>query len=200
MEREKNDRIWEIAERNQRRARELVRELDIVGLWQRAGARVNLIGSLRTGLLVKHRDIDFHVYSPVLSVKESLSAIAPLLRNPSAVRLEYANGIRTDEKCIEWHLWVRDRDGRSWQIDMIHIQSGSFYDGYFEKAAERITALLTPQTKETILRLKYETPEREKVMGIEYCRAVLQDGVRTYGEFVRWREEHPVSGVSEWMP
>ena len=194
------DEILERAHRDQSRAWEMIHELDLLGIWQRAGFRVNLVGSLKMGLLAKHRDIDFHVYSPILSVKESLSVILHLLGNPSVVRFEYANRIDTDEKCIEWHLWVRDRDAKSWQVDMIHIRSGSFYDGYFEKIAERISAVLTMQTKKTILKLKYETPEEEKVMGIEYYQAVLQDGVRDYREFMDWRKEHPVSGIVEWIP
>ena len=65
---------------------------------------------------------------------------------------------------------------------------------------DRIAAVLTDQTRETILRLKYETPETEKIMGIEYYQAVLRDGVRTYAEFEAWRAANPVTGVLEWMP
>ncbi len=39
---------------------------------------------------------------------------------------------------------------------MIHTPQGSAYDGYFERVADRIAAVLTDQTRETILRLKYE--------------------------------------------
>ena len=48
---------------------------------------------------------------------------------------------------------------------MIHIRKGSRYDGYFEKVAERISSVLTDETKRTILQLKNETPESEKIMG-----------------------------------
>ena len=60
--------------------------------------------------------------------------------------------------------------------------------------------VLTDRTRETILRLKYETPEAEKIMGIEYYQAVLRDGVGTYTEFEAWRAAHPVTGILEWMP
>ena len=83
---------------------------------------------------------------------------------------------------------------------MIHIRKGSRYDGYFEHVAERISAVLTEETRNTILQLKYETPETEKIMGVEYYQAVLQDGVRDYAEFKAWREAHPVTGVLEWIP
>ena len=54
--------------------------------------------------------------------------------------------------------WFQDPDNELWQIDMIHIVKGSRYDGYFEKMAERITAVLTDETRQAILKLKYETP------------------------------------------
>ena len=48
-------------------------------------------------------------------------------------------------------------------MDMIHIREGSRYDGYFEKVAQRISEIMTDEIRETILRLKYETPETEKI-------------------------------------
>ena len=72
--------------------------------------------------------------------------------------------------------------------------------GYFERVADRIAAVLTPETREAILRLKYETPDGEKIPGIAYYRAVLADGVRSHAEFTVWLREHPVEGIVEWMP
>ena len=37
-------------------------------------------------------------------------------------------------------------------------------------------------------------------MGVEYYQAVLRGGVRTLADFIRWRQEHPVTGIVEWMP
>ena len=61
-------------------------------------------------------------------------------------------------------------------MDMIHIREGSRYDGYFEKVAQRISEIMTDEIRETILRLKYETPETEKIIGVEYYQAVIRDG------------------------
>lgn len=83
---------------------------------------------------------------------------------------------------------------------MIHIEKGSRYDGYFEQVAARISATLTDETRNTILRLKWKTPDTEKIAGIEYYQAVLRDGIRTFADFVRWRQDHPLTGVVEWMP
>ena len=164
------------------------------------GAKVNLVGSLRTGLLMKHRDIDFHIYTSPLDLSASFRAMAELAENTSIKKIEYTNLLHTAEACIEWHAWYQDMEGELWQMDMIHIQEGSRYDGYFERAAERISAVLTDEMRLAILKLKYETPDTEKIMGVEYYQAVIQDGVRSYPEFEEWRRLHPAVGVVEWVP
>lgn len=192
--------ILDIAERNQQKAWEVVEKTNIIQIWESIGARINLVGSLRTGLLMKHRDIDFHIYTSPFSLSNSFRAMAELAENTSIKKIECVNLLHTVEACVEWHAWYQDMEGELWQIDMIHIREGSRYDGYFEKVAERISAVLTDETKQAILKLKYETPDTEKIMGVEYYLAVIRDGVRSYPEFEEWRKMHPVAGVVEWMP
>lgn len=192
--------MLELHERNIRVAWDVVRDLDVEGAWGSIGAAVNLVGSLKTGLLMKHRDIDFHIYTDALDVAESYRAMAGIAGNPAVERVEYRNLIDTEEACIEWHAWCRDKNGDVWQIDMIHILRGSAYDGFAERAARNIAATLTPEAKNIILRLKYETPDDEKVMGIEYYLAVLRDGVTSFPEFVAWRESHPMTEIVLWAP
>lgn len=190
----------EIATLNQQKAWSIIKDSRIIQIWESVGAKVNLVGSLKTGLLMKHRDIDFHIYSSPLNLSDSFRAMAMLAENPSVQKIEYTNLLDTEEECIEWHAWYQDREGELWQIDMIHIREGSRYDGYFEKVAERISAVLTDEMRCAILHLKNETPEDEKIMGIEYYQAVIRDGVRSYSDFEEWRMQHPVTGVVEWMP
>lgn len=192
--------LLDIATLNQQKARSIIKDTRIIPIWESVGAKVNLVGSLKTGLLMKHRDIDFHIYSSALNLSDSFRAMAVLAENPSVQKIEYTNLLDTEEECIEWHAWYQDREGELWQIDMIHIREGSRYDGYFEKVAERISAVLTDEMRRVILHLKYETPEDEKIMGIEYYQAVIRDGVRSYSDFEEWRMQHPVTGVVEWMP
>ncbi|WP_342384037.1 phosphoglycerate mutase family protein [Bacteroides ovatus] len=192
--------IFELAKRNQQKAWEIIEDTRIVRIWEGIGAKVNLVGSLRTGLLMKHRDIDFHIYTSPLDLSASFRAMAELAENTSIKRIEYTNLLHTAEACIEWHAWYQDMEGELWQMDMIHIQEGSRYDGYFERVAERISAVLTDEMRLAILKLKYETPDTEKIMGVEYYQAVIQDGVRSYPEFEEWRRLHPAVGVVEWMP
>lgn len=189
-----------IAARNQQKAWEIIRQTNIISIWESIGAEINLVGSLRTGLLCTHHDIDFHIYSSPLQVADSFRAMAALAENPRIRKIEYTNLAATEEACLEWHAWYEDAPGECWKLDMIHIRKGSRYDGYFEKVAEQISAVLTDEQKEAILRLKYQTPATEELMGIVYYQAVIRDGVRTYAEFETWKKQHPVTGIIEWMP
>ena len=192
--------IFDIAKQNQEKAWQVIKDTNIIQIWENAGAKINLVGSLSTGLLMKHRDIDFHIYSSPLNLADSFLAMAKLAENPFIKRIECANLLHTAEACIEWHAWYQHDKDELWQIDMIHIRKGSRYDGYFEKVAQRISEVMTDEMREAILKLKYKTPETEKIIGVEYYQAVIQDGVREYEEFMEWRKHHPITGVVEWMP
>ena len=186
-----------LSERTRNRAVDVIRRTDVIGIWRRAGAEVNIVGSLAMDLMMTHRDIDLHVYSSPLTVNESFAAMARLAENTSIGKIECRNLLHTDEACVEWHAEYYDQSGETWQIDMIHIMKGSRYDGYFERMAERIKAALTDETRLAILRLKHDTPESEHVPGVEYYMAVLRDGVRTMPEFRQWRKEHSCEGIIE---
>ncbi|WP_319498306.1 hypothetical protein [uncultured Cohaesibacter sp.] len=149
---------------------------------------------------MKHRDIDFHVYTDVLDVAKSFAAVAKIAAHPNVTRLSYLNLMNTDEHCLEWHVWYQKPGDVEWQIDMIHILKGSAFDGVFEEVADRICAVLTPETRLAILDLKYQTPDDEKIMGIVYYMAVLRDGVRNYAEFSAWRQANPTDGIILWKP
>ena len=138
------DTIERIARHNRWRAEEVIRDSRLAEIWRSVGAEVRQVGSLRSGLLMKHRDIDFHIYSSPLRLEESFAAMAQLAADPAVGRIECRNLLATDEACVEWHATYRDRDGDEWQLDMIHIVRGSRYDGYFEHVADRIAAALTP--------------------------------------------------------
>lgn len=190
----------QIALRNSERAKQIIEEVGIRRAWETIGATVNLVGSLRMGLMMKHKDIDFHIYTPTLDIAESYRAMSLIASHPAIVSTCCNNLADTDEHCLEWHANYRDKDGSIWQLDLIHILQGTHYDGYFEHMADRISELLTEETKDTVLRLKWETPEQEKIMGVEYYHAVIGHGIRTYPEFVQWRKAHPAEGIVEWIP
>ena len=66
--------------------------------------------------------------------------------------------------------------------------------------ADRITAVITPEERDAVLRLKYETPETEIIHGVEYYEAVIADGVRTMPELQCWLKEHRKKPQYYWIP
>ena len=196
---EKTNNIEVIAQNNLEKAALVIEKSGVLEAWGSIGATVNQVGSMAMGLLMKHRDIDFHIYTDKLDIAESFKAVQKICTNPAVTRMEYRNLVDTEEACLEFHVWFM-LDNEEWQIDMIQILKGSQFDGYFENVAERIKAVLTPEIRHTILELKYLTPDDEHIMGIEYYQAVIADNVKTYPEFVQWREKHPATGIVTWCP
>ncbi|TVL63932.1 phosphoglycerate mutase family protein [Brachyspira hyodysenteriae] len=195
------NKIMEIANNNQKKAFSIIKELDIEKTFKNIGARINLVCSLKMGLLMKNMDIDFHVYSSTLNIEKSFSAISKIASNNKIQKVTYSNLIETDEHCIEWHLFYQGNDidnNEIWQIDIIHILEGSYYDGYFEKVSDDIMSMLTEEKRNIILKLKYETPDNIKIMGIEYYKAVLKYDIKTFDEFIKWRDKQLFNGIIEF--
>lgn len=194
------DNFLQIAKQNQSEAWKIIKKLDIEKVWKSIGAEINLVGSLKSGLLMKHLDIDFHVYSDIVSIEKSFSVILKLIKNPAIKKFTFRNLLNTEEDCLEWHIFYEDEFKRIWQIDIIHIQKDSKYYGYFEKVADRIISVMTEDMKSTILKLKYETPDNKKIMGIEYYRAVIADGIKSYNDFLNWYDKNMNDGIIDWCP
>lgn len=198
--------LFERSEKAAEAARRLLERCGVVAIWKKLGATVNLVGSLRMGLTTPNRrDVDLHIYSDQVDVAESFRAVGALASRPGVRRVEFANFLATEERCVQWRVGLVDpsepeETALEWALDLIHIERNSKYDGYFEDVADRIAAALTPETKRAILTIKEAAPDAEKIAGIEIYRAVLEGGVRDWAAFVAWRRERPVDGVLEWSP
>lgn len=182
-------------------AHRVLDESKIRDVWLSAGCRVNLIGSLAMGLMAEHRDIDLHIYSPHLTTVQSFSVMAQIASDPAVREIKCINGLHTDEHCIAWHLIYRSASGADWQLDLIHIDEGTRFDGFFEQMARRITEVLTPEQRLAILRLKFETPPEMDLHGVEYYEGVIAHGITTLDRLWEWaqrRRREP--GEHYWIP
>ena len=186
------------AQKNEPHAHAVIRKSGIIPAWKNIGAEINLVGSLKIGTLGKHPDIDFHTYTPELDIRQSFAVMAQIAQNPQARRIEFVNLADTEECCFEWHIWFDDNNGTLWQIDIIQIKRGTKYDGYFEKQAEEIKAAMSEEMRQTIIRRKFETPDNFKIAGIEYYKAVIQDGITNFDDFMKWRKSHNFEGIIKW--
>ncbi|WP_320169425.1 hypothetical protein [Maridesulfovibrio sp.] len=192
--------IDELAAYNQQRAQHVLDETGILNIWSDCGIRAELVGSMRMGLLMRHLDIDMHVYSDPFSIAAGFEAMSRLAQNPRVRHIEYTNLLDAEDQCLEWHAWYDAPDGDTWQIDMMQIHADSRYAGYFERVADAIRASLTPETRSAILGIKNEIPEGQKIMSIEVYQAVLRDGVRNFIDFMEWKKRIPAQEIIEWMP
>lgn len=192
--------ILEMAEYNQHAAWKILENAGIIPAWESIGATVHLVGSLKTGLLMKSRDIDLHIYTEQLCIKDSFTVMQQLAAKLPLQEIYYKNLIDTEEECIEWHALYEDTEKNSWKFDMIHIRRGSKYDGTVEEVTDAIIERLTPELRKTILQITYDIPDHLQIPGIEIYQAVFTGNARNYVEMEQWRKTHPFIHSLEWMP
>ena len=197
-----------IAERNLRRAKEIIAELGVEEAWKSVGGTANLVGSVRTGLLMSNLDIDFHVYSgdsrgesAEAQLQDGFAAMAKIASRKGMQKIECYNFLGEEDRSFDWHLFYADTDERTWKIDIIHIMNDSAYKGKFERVAEKISAALTPEFRKSILKIKWDGMQRGvQVVGIEVYKAVIEDAVRTFDEFQAWKAETACDRILQWEP
>ena len=192
--------ILELALHNQQTAWTILEHTGIIPAWQRIGATVHLVGSLKSGLLAKSKDIDLHIYTDTLDIAASFSVMQKLAERLSLREVQYKNLIHTEEECIEWHTIYKDENMDTWKFDMIHIRKGSKYDGVVEKVTAAIMNRLTPELRKTILQIKFNVPDGVMIPGIEIYYAVFTGGVRSYEELEQYRKTNPLINSLDWMP
>lgn len=193
--------IIEQSDKKVARAYEVLAESCIREIWERNGATVNVIGSVAMGLIINHNDIDLHVYSSGITEESSFAITAQMAKNPGITEMTCINGLHTDEHCVAWHCKYTTRNGEEWKFDIIHIEKGTRYDGFFELMAERVKAQLTEDIRETILQLKVMTPADEKISGVEYYEAVIEHNISDYDSFTKWLTEQRSNPRADyWMP
>ena len=192
--------IFELSDASSVKAQKVLKESGIAEVWKRAGCKVNIVGSLRMGLMASHRDIDLHVYSKGITAKESFAIMSEIAENPRVTEIKCINGLHTDEHCVAWHVMYSAEDGEIWQFDIIHIEEGSEYDNYFERMADRIKEVITEDQRYLILKLKFEAPAESGYHGVEFYEAVIKDGVKNLEEFQAWVKLHRLKPPYYWIP
>ncbi len=196
----KDSELFELSRQMRQAASKVLADLNITEYCREIDGSLNIVGSLKTDLMLNHRDIDLHFYTSEPMVEKSFAFMKCLAENNAIKDIQYKNLLDTKEECIEWHLWYEAEKGITWKLDIIHIRKGSFYDGFFEAVTDKVIQKLTPETKEIILRIKYELGEKSNVPGIQIYHAVLEHGVKNYADFIQWQRENPLDSILEWVP
>lgn len=55
--------IIKLSQQNQKLAWEILDESNVIPIWESIGAKINIVGSLKTGLMMRSLDIDIHIYT-----------------------------------------------------------------------------------------------------------------------------------------
>lgn len=192
--------LFNISKQYEEQAWEVIRDTRIIEIWESVGCKVNPVGSLRIGVMMKNVDIDFHIYSDPFSLSNSFKAMSLFAEQKGVKEIYYSNLLDADDMCIEWHAFYENKQNIRWKFDMIHILKESPYAGVFEETAEKIKAALTDETRRAILEIKNAVPAGEKVMGILIYKAVIKDGIRDYHSFRDWLLVNKCDGIELWRP
>ena len=192
--------IFELSARILHQASVVLERTSIIRSWERIGAIVNIVGSLKSGLMIRNRDIDLHIYTDRVDVAESFSVMREIAVRLNLSEIDYKNLINTQEECIEWHDVYQDEESNIWKFDMIHIRKGSKYDGVVENVTDSIIKKLTPEIRYKILSIKNDVPEGEIIPGIEIYHAVFTGNIGSYDEFKIWQKINPLANSLDWMP
>ncbi|OPZ78750.1 MAG: hypothetical protein BWY78_00409 [Alphaproteobacteria bacterium ADurb.Bin438] len=142
-------------------------------------------------------DIDFHVYSDEFNIKKSITSISKIAFHKDVIKFTYKNLIDTEEECFEWHFFVKHK-GEIWQIDIIHIKKNSLFDGLFEKVTDKIIKILNHKTRLAILKIKYDATF--KIPGVFIYKAVINDNIENYQDFLKWYEINKNDNLLNWTP
>ncbi len=195
------ENLENISKKNIEKAFEIIAELKIYEIWKRLNSTCNLVGSVRSGLLMDKLDIDFHTYSDDFSIEKSFQAISKIAENPKIKEVTYRNLLDAEDMCLEWHLWYEETPERIWTIDMMHIKNDSAYAGAIERVTEKIKSVVTQKQKQAILKIKWESKrQKEKFIGIDIYQAVIEEGIETFEDFKTWHNNHNRPAISMWEP
>jgi len=196
-----HDKINTLAKQNLVKAFQIIEELQIQKIWEELHSTCHLVGSVKTGLLLTHLDIDFHVYSENFSIAQSFKAIAKISDYPSIKEVTYKNLLQEEDMCLEWHLSYEECPERIWTIDIIHLKNESPFAGMIERITQKIDTVLTKDLRNKILNLKWESNlHDEKVASIELYEAVIDHGIETFDNLKKWQNEKDKNRISLWEP
>jgi len=193
--------ILKLSQQNISKAKQIIEELKIKQIWESLNCKCNLIGSVKTELLLEHLDIDFHTYSDVFSIEQSFKAISKISENPKIKEIYYKNLLNEEDMCLEWHLNYEETPERIWTIDIIHIKNESPYAGLIERVTDKINQIMTEEYRNAILNIKWQSYKaQKKISGIEIYQAVIDHNIADLEEFLSWQKTKRLPLISLWEP
>jgi hypothetical protein len=194
--------ILQAAEVRRDQALRILERMDLLGRWSTIG-NVELVGSVALNVVVKP-DIDLAVFVDDLSPRRGFAALVPLTDDLTVEEITYVDARRQPINGLYWKMLVAE-DDEPWTIDTWMLTRDREQDG--EEDVRRATRLQArainqrPEARATIIRIKHEARARgQLVHGRWLYEAVLDGGVKTYDEHVKWMGSQDARERSTWIP
>lgn len=194
--------LLEAADTRREQALTILDRTYLLGRWSSIGS-VELVGSVALNVVVKP-DIDVAVFVDEFSPRRGFEALLPLADDPTLQEIAYVDARRQPINGLYWKMVIVE-DGEPWQIDIWALTRDRDQDSEEEvKRATRLQAQAIsqrPEARATILRIKHTARDLgELVHGRWLYEAVVDYGVTSYDEYLRWMDGQDARERSTWIP
>jgi hypothetical protein len=96
----KSAELFELSQQMRQSALKVLTDLNMAKHCKEVDGLLNIVGSLKTDLMLNHRDIDLHFYTSEPMVEKSFTFMKGLAENNAIKDIQYKNLLDTKEECI----------------------------------------------------------------------------------------------------
>jgi hypothetical protein len=181
-----------------RAAQQVLDELDLLARWSPFSEPV-VVGSAALDLVVRP-DIDVEFLVDELSIRDGFAVASAIAELPKVRSIRYNDARDKPEHGLYWKVLYELTPAETWTLDLWMFRRDHL-GPLASSMVEPIRAALTPETRDTILAIKEAAAERgERAWGHWLYRAVINEGVRTYAEFLDWFGDRDIWAREAWTP
>lgn len=191
--------IFEQEERTRVTAHQILHELKLIERWQEVGKPI-LVGAAAYHLMM-NPDIDMEIYCAAPDASAGFQVLAQCVKHPNVISAKYVNLLDKEDQGIYYQIKYRHDDGTEWKLDM-WLMAHDHPGPCARDLVEPLKAALTEETRRSILEIKQQIQRSSDVQApsIQIYEAVIDHGIRSFDEFLRWKAEHGREGLTSWKP
>jgi hypothetical protein len=194
--------LLEAADTRREQALTILDRTELLNRWNTIGS-VELVGSVALNVIAKP-DIDLAIFVDEFAPRRGFEALLPLVDDPTVLEIAYVDARQQPINGLYWKMMIL-HDGEPWQVDTWALTRDRDQDS--EDEVTRATRLQAeairqrPRARATILRIKHEARDLgELVHGRWLYEAVVDCGVTSYDEYLRWMDGQDARERSTWIP
>lgn len=175
----------------------ILEELQLLEKWRSIGD-CYVVGATAYNLIVTP-DIDIETFCDNPEPSKIMSTLASLVCHPNVIELKYHDYTQQDFQGHYFKLIYLKKE-IEWTIDM-WLFSNERQGALSRDLVPYMTTYLTVQNREAILAIKEALILRQlDFSSIFIYQAVMEFGVQTIDEFLKWTETHPTTVPFHWQP